>query len=327
MVTVPGAGSTTVTFSISNSAGGNYAADFANAVATATSISTLPTESDSVGGVNEYLSNSGGVTTTVLTIGNQYTLIESFSPFLLQLNASNETVVAGGAVTVQELSNVGGEKVSFIGGNNIFEGVLDGAGGDTISGGSGDDTIITGGGPTTVFGGTASTITLRDNIAGHGDVVVLQNGSSTVNADGLSDTVFASASGSIIASSGNLYLTTDGGTVSVTGGSGNFFAFLSAGTDLTVTSGSGFEYFQTGTGSETINAGTGGANFEIASVAGGDITINDFGASDYVNFGGLSVSNESTLSSTPGANSITVTLTNGTTVDFVGVTSLSGHYY
>jgi hypothetical protein len=327
MVTVPGAGSTVVTFSINNSAGGNYATDFANAIATATSVVTLPSESGVAGGVNELI-DASATGSAVLTTGNQYTLIETFAPYLLQLNASNETVLGGSDLTVQELSNVGGEKVSFISGSNVFEGALAGVGGDTISGGTGSDTILTGGGPTTVFGGTASSITLSDSTVGHGDVVVLQTGSSTVTAGGLSDTVFASATGSIIGGSGNLYLTTDGGTVSVTGGSGSFFSFLSAGTDLTVTSGFGSEYIQTGAGSETINAGTGSAAFEIASVSGGGpITINDFGASDFVNFAGLSTTAESNLGSTVTASSITVTLGNGTTVDFVGITSLSGHEY
>jgi hypothetical protein len=323
MGTVPGAGSTVVTFTISNAAGGNYATDFANAVANITTVSTLPTESTVAGALNELISTS--VTgSTVLTTGNQYTLVETFQPYLLQLNASNETVAAGGSVTVQELGTVGGEKVSFISGNNTFEGSSTGVGGDTISGGQGLDTIDTGAGPTTVFGGADSTIKLGDTIGG--DVVVLQNGSSTVTASntaGITDTVFASASGSIIGGAGNILLTTDGGTVSVTGGSGAFTGFLTAGTDLTFTSGSGSAFFSTGAGNETITAGAGSADFEIASVTGGGaITINDFGASDFVNFDNQSITGSSTT-----ATSITVTLTDGSTVDFLGVTSLSGHVY
>jgi hypothetical protein len=320
MVTVPGAGHTVITFSISNSAGNNYAVDFANAVEGVTKIQTLPTEVSVPGGLNEFLSASNSIS-TVLSVGGQYTLVETFAPSVIDLDASNETVAAGGSVSVVEEGSVGGEKVSFISGNNTFTGSTASAGGDTISGGSGIDLISTGGGQSVVYGGAESTIYLNDTVAA-GDVAVLQNGTSTVYANGVSDTVFASATGSIIGGSGALYLTTDGGTVSVTGGSGSFIGFLSAGTDVTMTSGSGSEFFQTGGGSETVNAGAGTAYFEIASVSGADITINNFGASDYVNF-----DNQSITESTTTASSITVTLTDGSTVDFVGITSLSGHTY
>jgi hypothetical protein len=369
MATIPGAGSTVVTFSIAGSlsAVSNYLTDFANLAYGVTKVQTLPSEVSVAGGLNEFISASGTVDTS-LTTGNQLTYIASLNSSTITLAASNETVAAAGAVTVVEDGTVGGERVIFISGNNLFEGSSTGVGGDTLSGGTGYDTIDTGGGPTTVFGGTNTTIKLSDNVAGSGDLVVIENGSSTVTADGLSDTVFASASGSIIGGTGSLLLTTDGGTVSVTGGTGSFTGFLTAGTDLTfsnatsdplgdivagggnetldgagaaggftffadtvtgsdvndsVTGGSGYDFFSTGVGTEDYTAGTGGAEFYINDV-GGTITINDFGAGDSVNFAGEDLSSSAT---TTVDGSTTVTLTNGTTVDFVGVTSLSGHIY
>jgi len=369
-VTIPGAkGSTAITFTVSGLAGGNYATDFANAVASASNVGTLPNESNVAGALFEY--TSPNALNTILTTGSQYFYISDAASNVITLAASNETLLVSALTTVTELGSVGGERVIFTAGDNYFDGSLSGVGGDSITSGSGDDTINTGGGPSTVFSGSGNTLIYLNDTVG-GDLVNLQAGTSTVYADGV-DTIFAIATGTIFGGTGALLVTTDGGTITVDGGAGAVTGFLSSGTDLTFTSptadpsgvfvagtgnetldgsgagggfsffadtvagdtvadtvigGAGADFFSTGTGSEDITAGTGYSGFEIASVAGGTITISDFSASDSVNFGGLSVADETSLletSSVVSGGNLTVTLGDGTTIEFTGVTSLTGH--
>jgi hypothetical protein len=106
---------------------------------------------------------------------------------------------------------------------------------------------------------------------------------------------------------------------------------------ISVTGGVGFDYFQTGAGTENYTAGSGTAEFSIASVTGGaSISISDFGSFDSVNFLGLTTTQEASLlanqdtavgSASVSGGNLTVTLTDGTTVQFIGVTSLTGHTY
>jgi hypothetical protein len=371
-VTIPGAkGSSAITFTLSGSSAGNYAADFAGAIASGHPIGTLPYETTVAGAL--FVADTPTSIDTTLTAGSQYFFISNAVSNDIYLAASNETLLAGALTTVTELGSVGGERVIFTGGTNSFVGSTTGVGGDTIVSGSGDDTISTGGGPSTVFAGTGNTLIYLNDTVG-GDLVNMQAGTSTVYADGV-DTIFASATGTIVGSTGALLVTTDGGTITVMGGAGAVSGFLSSGTDLTftsasadpsgvfvagtgnetldgsgaaggfsffadtvsgdtvadtVTGGAGADFFSTGTGSEDITAGSGFAGFEIASVGGGTITINDFGGIDSVNFGGLSVADETSLletSSVPSGGNLTVTLGDGTTVEFTGITSLSGHLY
>jgi hypothetical protein len=203
----------------------------------------------------------------------------------------------------------------------------------------------TGDGDTTVFSGPGNTqITLNDS-TGLGDVVVIQDGAATITANITSDTIFASTganvtlvnfsaaydaeSAIVVASMGNETL--DGGAAA---GGFSFFADTMAGDDVTysVTSGSGGAFFATGVGTEDFTCGTGGASFEINNVGGSGalVTINDFGAGDGVNFYGLSVQQETTLLATASVvtdGNLTVTLPDGSNVEFVGVTSLSGHLF
>jgi len=361
-VTIPGGGHSVITFTVSGSASGNYATDFANAVATDSVVTALPAESDQEGALGVFNSGSTGLVTDI-TIPYQYLYIASGAASTITLSASNETMLAGSLVSVVESGNVGGERVTFTGGDNSFTGSTTGVGEDTITSGSGHDTIFTGDGSSTVFTEGYASVTLNDTSAGAGDIAVMQAGSSTVFAYGVADTVFAGASGSVVGGSSQFLLTTGGTPVSVTvdGGTGGALMYGSNGTDVTfnnasgsaegifvagggnetlngagaaggfvfyggtdtagvesVTGGSGYDYFTTGTGTEDFTAGLGGAQFDISSLAGGVITINDFGSGDSVHF------DSSYTTATTGGN-LTVTLGNGTTIEFVGITSLSGH--
>jgi hypothetical protein len=373
-VTIPGAkGSTAITFTLSGSASGNYSSEFAGIIATQGNAGTLPDESTTPGAA--FINTTPVAVNTIITTGSQFFFLSNAFANTLTLAASNEFILAGAETTVIEDGSVGGELVVFTGGTNAFEGSSTGVGGDTIVGGTGYDTITTGAGPSTVFAGAGNTlIYLEDTAPGGGDLVNMQAGTSTVYADGVSDTVFAIATGTINAGTGSLLVTTDGATITVIGGAGSTTGFLSAGTDLTftspagdpsavfiagtgnetldgsgaaggfsffadtvsgdtvndsVTGGAGADFFSTGTGTEDITAGSGFAGFEIGADSG-TITINDFGGIDSVNFAGLSVADETSLlatSSVVSGGNLTVTLADGTTVEFTGVTSLTGHLY
>jgi len=97
----------------------------------------------------------------------------------------------------------------------------------------------------------------------------------------------------------------------------------------TVYGGSGADYFSTGGGQETFIAGSGPALFDINDVGQGtDITIANFGAADFVKFGDLSTAAETSLlqtASTVSNGNLTVTLQNGTQVEFLSTTDLTGH--
>jgi hypothetical protein len=189
----------------------------------------------------------------------------------------------------------------------------------TVDGGSNFFTLVT--------QSTALSLTVNAG-TGAGVVVISAGNDVTYNSDG------GGGLGVIVGGAGNETLQGAGATSGFV-----FFAdplASDAGT-INVTGGVGFDYFQTGAGTENYTAGSGTAEFSITSVSGGaSITISDFNSFDSVNFLGLGTTEETALlanqdksvgsASTAGGN-LTVTLTDGTTVQFVGVTSLGGHLY
>ena len=372
-VTVHGGGNTVLVFNVSGSAADNYASDFSGAVgANPPAVSTLSSgqpESTIAGALN--IVYSGGTSSSgtaissyTLTSPDQYTYVAVGSPTTIDGSSAGDTVFGGAALTYVEASGGHDNRVVFTTGTNAFIGAKNDYG-DTIAGGSGYDTIQTGGGPSTVFSGTGHTlIELNDTVAG--DIAVMSAGNTTVDANGVSDTVFASATGTIFGGAGTLLFTTAASTsplaVTIVGGSGTTDMFGSANTDLTfagggsaafiagagnetlngfnsggfaffgdttpgdsvndtVVGGAGFDYFSTGAGNEYFQAGTGTDSFNIASIAGGaSITIADFGGADSVSF----FAGSDSVGSSDGTN-YTVTLSDGTHVEFLGITSLSGH--
>jgi hypothetical protein len=326
-------------------------------------LSNGDTESTIAGALN--IVYSGGPATQYnLTSPDQYTYVSVGDPETIGGSSAGDTVFGGADLTYVEASGGHDNRVVFTTGTNTFIGAANDYG-DTIGGGSGYDTIQTGGGPSTVFSGTGHTlIELNDTVAG--DIAVMGAGNSTVDANGVSDTVFASATGTIFGGTGTLTFTTAASTtplaVSVVGGSGTTNMFGSAGTDLTlagggtqtyiagagnetlngfnsggfaffgdtapgdsvadtVYGGAGFDYFSTGAGTEYFMAGSGVDSFNIASIAGGaSITIADFGGADSVSF----FTGSDSVGTSDGTN-YTVTLSDGTSVEFLGITSLSGH--
>jgi hypothetical protein len=95
----------------------------------------------------------------------------------------------------------------------------------------------------------------------------------------------------------------------------------------TVIGGAGTNFFVTGLGSESLVAGSGTNAFYIeAGSASTTITINDFNpnGNDWAVFESASVASVTTVA-IGGQQSLSYTLTDGTTVNFVGITSMNGH--
>jgi len=371
MATIPGTNGTVITFNVTGSALTNFANDFSNALSqglTPNDISATGSVSTDPGALNEFFGNTS-VTSFTLSTADQFTYISSGTPVTVDVTAIGQTLAAQGSGTTINDSSAGGNNFLFIDGNNTYNGLS--SVGDTVSGGTGYDTINTGTGSTTVYSGTGDTlINLNDTVGG--DIVDLQNGNSTVNADGVADTVFASSTGTIFGGSAGplTFASADSMTtlaVTIVGGSGGAMMSGASGLDLvfanstaatnvfnagagnetlnganaaggfaffgdtntadassindTVVGGAGNDYFATGGGMENFVAGSGAAIFEINTVSGGAmITIQDFSANDSVSFAG------SITGSTVADGNITYTLSDGTTVDFIGITSIpTGH--
>ena len=217
-ISVPGAhGVPPLIFTVTGVSTTNYAQDFQSALVSASGNGSLKINVLSSGAtqtsisgagstvLNEILSNTTITSPYNLTDSGEYTLaLVGSSTTINAATFGHSTVVAGGAVTFMESSasvamGGGHDNVDFIAGNNVFFGNT--ASGDTVTGGAGYDTINTGTGATTVFSGAGHTlINLNDTVAGSasGDITFLGDGTATVNANGLADTVVGAAPGQTI---------------------------------------------------------------------------------------------------------------------------------
>ena len=112
-----------------------------------------------------------------------------------------DTVLAAAINAEASVIGAGGNnQIVFVDGNNTFNGTAD-TGGDTVVAGSGFDTILTSKeGSTTVNSGTGdASIILQDTTAGGlNDFVWLDDGHSTVYANGVGDAIIATVEGQTI---------------------------------------------------------------------------------------------------------------------------------
>jgi hypothetical protein len=206
--------------------------------------------------------------------------------------------------------------LSFTGNDTVYAGsgitaVFDSIGGNTIHGGSGaldfigenrlnaivGDTIVAGTGETNIFAATAENLTFQGATSAPAIFVTAGSGNETLN---------GSAAGS------QLYFT-DTNTVD------------SATTNTSITGSNFYNDFNTGTGNETINAGTGENIFNLTS-ADGHITINDFNLAnsfDFVSFGTTADQNAALASETTDGTNLSLTLNDGTTVTFTGISDIN----
>jgi hypothetical protein len=243
-------------------------------------------------------------------------------------NAAGQTLVGGtvaGALNVYVLNTA--ELAASAAGNDLVvagaatTAVLDDTSNNTIFGGSGVLYAAVGAGvaSASIVGGTA--------------------GNYMYGADGSSITFYASTSDTapnvLVGNVGSETLNaaaSDGNVLFFAGQAADSVGSVGAATyNESLVGGSGNDSFVSGSGFETMVGGAGNNVFDIAaqdsSVGGANITIADFGASsgNLYEFSGFS--GNPVVSETDGSNGVTLTLTDNTTVVFLGETSagLTGH--
>jgi hypothetical protein len=214
-------------------------------------------------------------------------------------------------------------QVIFVDGNNTYDGTSADLGNDTVVAGSGFDTINTGFGATTVNSGTGdATIYLNDTGASaFNDHVWLDDGSSTVYANGTGDAVVATKEGQTIyggtlataslsvvllpnsdgTANGNDLVSAGAGTTTVfdsssnntvLAGSGNLYFVAAANTSASVVSGTGNVYAFGGDGGSTTLSGAAGTAYYVASTGNETLNGAGFNGALYA-YGGDSTSNDS----------------------------------
>jgi hypothetical protein len=186
-------------------------------------------------------------------------------------SAGGDTVLVAAINAEATVTGAGGDnQIIFVTGNNVFDGTAD-TGGDTVVAGSGFDTIYTSEiGATTVNSGTGdATIYLQDTTTGgFNDFVWLDDGVSTVYANGVGDAVVSTVSdqtiyGDSVSGAGSdlgvvLAATSSADVVNALGS--DTTAVFDAGSASTVTGGAGVLYFLgEGAITATVDGGTGSA--------------------------------------------------------------------
>jgi Ca2+-binding RTX toxin-like protein len=242
----------------------------------------------------------------------------------INTGSGSDTVFSGtGSGLINLIDTVGGDIVGLFAGSTT----INAYGNDTVYGNAGLDPSTT----ATIFG-SAGTLTFVAGASAAALAVTIVGGTGFTTMFGAagSDIVFSNTAGAAIfvAGAGNE-------TLNGTNAAGGFAFFgdtvpgASASINETVYGGSGPDYFSTGGGNEAFFAGPGAALFDINDVGEGThITIANFGAADFVNFQGLDTAAETSLlqtASTVSDGNLTVTLQNGSQIEFLSTTSLTGH--
>ncbi len=236
---------------------------------------------------------------TIATPGYVLDTISGGATINLTGTTGHDTVLVAAINAQATVTGIGTDnQITFVTGQNEYIGTAD-TGGDTLVAGSGNDTIYTGkAGQTTVNSGTGSmTAYLQDTAASGGvnDYVWLDDGKSTIFANGVDDAVIATVGsqtiyGDSVAAANTILrveLTNQTGASNigndtVNAMSSDTVAVYDYTSDNTITGGSGILYF---IGSDSITA----------SVQGGTGSAYLFGASgDSIVLGNLGDSTAST---------------------------------
>jgi Ca2+-binding RTX toxin-like protein len=252
-------------------------------------------------------------------------------------------VISGGAGN-DTINTGAGSNTIFTGSGNTQLNLGDTSGGDvavllagnsTVSAQGVNDVVYAsaalGSAAGTIFGGTgvlgfvagASSTTLPITIVGgSGTTYIFANSGSDISLENSTGRAF------IIAGGGNETLN---GAAAVGGFAffGDTVAADASSIDQTIVGGQGADYFSTGGGNETVTSGSGAALFHVNDLGSGtNITIANVSSHDFFNFGGLPVSTEQALlahdTSVSGGN-LNLTLPDGTKVEFLNVTTFTGH--
>ncbi len=305
---------------------------------------------DFISGTNVF--DGGSETGDTITGGAGYDTINTAT--------GNSTVFSGAGNTLINLNDTAGGDIAYLGdghatvnADGVNDTVTAGTNGQTIFGGSGlltvsiiDNSVSSGPAGDVIVAG-ASTATVFDSVGGNSifggsgsltfvgevgstpvaDSILAGSGGTTIFGADSNDIAFASAPGS-----GSIVVVAGDGNETLNGANAGDFSFFassdtssSASISTQVIGGTGSDYFSTGAGTEDYFAGTGVDVFALNTVggSGASITINDFSAADSVSVdaANMDAANNGTLVN----GNYTITLSDDTTVTFVGVTSLSGH--
>lgn len=259
---------------------------------------------------------------------------------LIDLNdagANSDTVYLGDGHATVNATGVSDTVVAGSNGQAIFGGsgnllinILDhetssGAASDTITAGSGTTTVFDSVGGSAIFGGSgALTFVGGASTNFQADTIVAGSGATAIFGASGNNLVFSTTT-----SNDNLTVVAGQGNETLNGGTAQNFSLFGSTTDTTGSlvayGGTGNDYFVIGDGSESIHAGSGSDTFGLfTTLAGhGDITIFGWTAADSVS---TDASNQTNVEDGKVVNgNYTVTLSDETTVTFMGVTSLSGH--
>ncbi len=233
----------------------------------------------------------------------------------------------GGAAKV-----IGGAgNVTAFAGNSSGTEVFGGSGTTTFVGGSGSSTFVGGSGTSFAWGGSGGGLIEGGTGSGtyvgaaHSNTQIVAGfGASQVYAgDGNTVLLQGSANDTVAASSGNV-------TLVGAGSSGNNLFVLGSGSDQ-LSEGAGNDITFLGSGNASITGGTGADLYEVVhGLAGGVDMISNFKVgTDLVQLNGYGpneVQND-LAHATMGGGSTMLTLSDGTRLDFVGVTNLTAHSF
>jgi len=271
----------------------------------------------------------GGVGKGVFYSGTGSTLIDltdtrpagaTSNPKSIEAADYNQFAILADGTNTVDMHGVADVAIATAPGQKIFAG----AGTDAITlvppSGSGsitlgNDSVVAGSGTTSVFDGSDNNIvwgeagTLVVNFANDVEGSVVAGTGSTV--------VYGSAGDTI-----NYFTTDSSGSAIFVGSSGESVNASHATGPLTMVLGTGNETLIGGSGPTTFNA-----NYDSTMGAGGHITIEDFGGKDVFDFVGYTAAEyEAALATgTVTSSGYQITLSDKTTVTFVGINSITGH--
>jgi|GEM_PF-5021303 len=316
-----GDASDSVTYSLSDDAGGRFAIDPSTGVVTVADASLLDYETATSHGIEVTATSTDGSTSVqAFTVDVGDAIEGTLGDDTIQGNNGTGDVIAGLA---------GDDTISGRSGNDTLYG---GAGNDSLDGGSGADTLIGGAGADVLDGGsgnddTASyvgssagvtvdlaagtgsggdaegdTLSGIENVIGsdHNDVLTGNSSGSGRNtlSGGLGDDTIIGAGGNdtLLGGAGDDSLTGAGGNDTLDGGDGNDTLDGGAGTD-SLSGGAGDDTILWDAGDSTVDGGTG---HDVLVAASGDIDLTTFS-------GTLQGIDEIDLQSDAGANVVTLT--------------------
>ena len=252
--------------------------------------------------------------------GGVYTFVDASGTLSITGSGTGDDVLVAAINAHTTYNDVGGNNlITFVDGDNTYNGDTSVGGTDTIVAGSGFDSIYTGGGQASVYSGTGDAlIDLRDtasagatsdptsvNPADYNQFVYLTDGASTVDMNGVADVVISSALPNSVTGQGQL----------IFGGAGTDLAALvppagtasAAGND-TVVSGSGSMSVYDGSNNNIMWDGTGSLTVAFADsiegsvVAGAGTTVVYGSASDTIDYFSTATSGSAIFVAGSGAN-------------------------